>query len=86
MPNLIIESALDSVAILVVEEQASSSGISESISSTLMRNNTGVNFNVISLPSRYIFENRTRDQLLDSNGVSINAIVSLSIELSKNDN
>lgn len=86
MPNLIIESALDSVAILVVEEQASSSGISESVSSTLMRNNTGVNFNVISLPSRYIFENRTRDQLLDSNGVSINAIVSLSIELSKNDN
>lgn len=84
--NLIIESALDSVAILVVEEQASSSGISESVSSTLMRNNTGVNFNVISLPSRYIFENGTRDQLLDSNGVSINAIVSLSIELSKNDN
>ena len=83
--KLILESATDSVAILVVEEQSLSGGISESISSTLMRNNARVNFNVISLPSKYIFENGTRDQLLDSNSISINEIVNLSMEVSKND-
>ena len=79
--NLILEIAKKSNGIIVLEEQSLSGGISESISNILIRDKKPVNFRTVSLPSKYIFENGTREQLLENYGLSTKNIVKLSIEM-----
>jgi transketolase len=79
--NLILEIAKKSNGIIVIEEQSLNGGISESISNILIRDKKPINFRTVSLPSKYIFENGTREQLLDNYGLSTKNIIKLSTEM-----
>lgn len=79
--GLILDRAANSDSILIIEEQSLSGGISESISSILIRNKQKIKFDVICLPSKYIFENGTREQLLVSYGVSSDEICKKSMTM-----
>lgn len=78
--TLILELAEKSNGMIVLEEQSPNGGISESVSSILIRCKKLVNFNNISLPSKYIFENGTREQLLENYGLSVKDVVRLSLD------
>jgi transketolase len=78
---LILEMAKKSNGIIVLEEQSLNGGISESISNILIRDKKPINFRTVSLPSKYIFENGTREQLLDNYGLSSKNIIKLATEM-----
>ena len=78
---LILEMAKKSNGIIVLEEQSLNGGISESISNILIRDKKPINFRTVSLPSKYIFENGTREQLLNNYGLSSKNIIKLSTEM-----
>ena len=79
--NLISEMAKRSNGVIVLEEQSLSGGISESISNILIRDKKSVNFKTITLPANYIFENGTREQLLEKYGITAKKIINLSSEM-----
>jgi len=66
----VFEILSDSKKVLTVEEQSFSGSISEMIGSILVQNERKYNYTSINLPNTYIFENGTRDYLLDSYGLS----------------
>lgn len=73
--TLILELAEKSSGMIVLEEQSLNGGISESVSNLLIRSKKFINFNNISLPSKYIFENGTREQLLENYGLSVKMLL-----------
>ena len=79
--TLILELAEKSNGMIVLEEQSLNGGVSESVSSILIRCKKLINFNNISLPSKYIFENGTREQLLENYGLSVKNVVRLSHDM-----
>ncbi len=64
----------DTNKILIVEEQSSSGSFTELLASEIALSDKLVGISKINLPNYYIFENGTRDQLLDANGLSVNDI------------
>lgn len=60
--------------LVTLEEQTLSGGFGSAVCELLNDSRCLKNVLRLGLPERYIFENGTRDQLLDRNGLSVNAI------------
>lgn len=64
----------DKTHIITIEEQTLCGGFGSAIIEFLFDNNLKPNFKRFGLPEKYIFENGTREYLLDQNGLSIDEI------------
>jgi transketolase len=74
----------DCTHIITIEEQSLSGGFSSAICEFLFDNNLKPCVKRFGLPENYIFENGTRDHLIDTNNLSFDNILKQSIEFINN--
>jgi transketolase len=70
--------------VITIEEQSLSGGFGSAICEFLCDNNLKPSVRRFGLPEKFIFENGTRDHLIDSNNLSFKNILEQSIEFIKN--